>query len=279
MTEKRTVTVVDASVNSSIRGFSNLLEYKELLAALSIRDYRVRFVQTRLGYVWAIVQPLVLIAILTFIFSRVLKVDTDNIPYPLFALSGQILWSFFSYSAVQGGQSLVQSQHMIRKIWFPRVVLPLSKAGVGLIDLGIGFTLLLFLMMGFGLNIAPEIIWVLIALAGTLITGVGISLWTSALSIKFRDVQHALPYAVQFLFFLTPVAYPTGILAKTFRNNFEWITYLNPMAGNIDLLRFGLFQSSVNPVWVTLSFGIGVLIFFSGWQYFMKVERNMADTL
>lgn len=279
MAENRPITVVDASSKASSNGLATLWNYRELLGSLSKRDFRVRFVQTRLGYVWAIIQPLFLIAILTFLFSKVLDVNTGEVPYPLFALSGQILWSFFSYSAVQGGQSLVQAQHMIRKIWFPRIVLPLSKAGVGLIDLGIGFVLLLILIPVFGLDYSATIFLTLAAILLTIVAGTGISLWTSSLGIKFRDIQHALPYVIQFLFFLTPVAYPSGILSRAVGESNTWIAYLNPMAGPIDIARHGLFQSEINTNHVALSCAIAFALLISGWMYFHKVERNMADTL
>lgn len=279
MTESRPSLVVDASAPAAKGGLRTLWKYRELLGTLAQKDFRVRFVQTRLGYIWAVIQPLFLIAILTFLFGRVLNVDTLNIPYPLFALSGQVLWSFFSFSAVQGGQSLVQSQHMIRKIWFPRVVLPLSKAGVGMMDLAIGLILLLILTLAFGIDISSSLIWTIPAIALTIVAGTGISLWTSALGIKFRDVQHALPYLIQFLFFLTPVAYPSSLLSRALSDEWTWLAYLNPMAAPIDLIRYGFFERAL--VWnhVALSSGIAVISLLTGWIYFHKVERNMADTL
>lgn len=273
------ITVVDSKAPRVKGSLQNIRSYRELLISLAIRDFRVRFVQTRLGYVWAVVQPLVLVFILTFVFSKMLKVDTDGVPYPLFALGGQILWSYFSFAAVQGGQSLVQSQHMIRKIWFPRVVLPLSKSAVGLMDLSIGLVLTLIGIFTFGDGIGVPIFFMFLAIALTWIAGTGVSLWTSALSIRFRDVQHALPYVVQFLFFLTPVAYPTGILARALPDGFEWITYLNPMAGIIDLGRYGLFGIDLLTTHVLLSVGVSFALLLSGWTYFHSVERNMADTL
>lgn len=279
MAENRPITVVDANSKSASNGLSTLWNYRELLGSLSRRDFRVRFVQTRLGYVWAIIQPLFLIAILTFLFSKVLSVNTGHVPYPLFALSGQILWSFFSYSAVQGGQSLVQAQHMIRKIWFPRIVLPFSKAGVGLIDLAIGLVLLLALMPIFNMPYSTSIALILLAVLFTVVAGMGISLWTSSLGIKYRDIQHALPYVIQFLFFLTPVAYPSGILGRAVGESNTWIAYLNPMAGPIDIARYGLFGSEINSSHVSISCAIAFFVLVSGWIYFHKVERNMADTL
>lgn len=273
------ITVVDSKAPLAKGSFSNIRKYRELLISLAVRDFRVRFVQTRLGYIWAIVQPLVLVFILTFVFGKMLNVDTAGIDYPLFALSGQILWSYFSFAAVQGGQSLVQSQHMIRKIWFPRVVLPLSKSAVGLMDLGIGLLLLLVGVVVMGIGFTTNSIWILGAILLTWVAGTGISLWTSALSIRFRDVQHALPYIVQFLFFLTPVAYPTGILSRALPDGLAWVSYLNPMAGIIDLSRFGLFNSELSLEHLAISVGVAIALLISGWIYFHRVERNMADTL
>ncbi|NVK05629.1 MAG: ABC transporter permease [Flavobacteriia bacterium] len=273
------ITVVDSKAPLAKGSFSNIRKYRELLISLAVRDFRVRFVQTRLGYIWAIVQPLVLVFILTFVFGKMLNVDTGGIEYPLFALSGQILWSYFSFAAVQGGQSLVQSQHMIRKIWFPRVVLPLSKSAVGLMDLGIGLLLLLVGVVVMGIGFTMNSVWILVAILLTWIAGTGISLWTSALSIRFRDVQHALPYIVQFLFFLTPVAYPTGILSRALPEGLAWMSYLNPMAGIIDLSRFGLFNSELSIEHLAISIGVAITLLISGWIYFHSVERNMADTL
>lgn len=279
MSAEKHILHVDADAPIAKNGWKNLLRQKELLFTLAGRDYRVRFVQTRLGYVWAVIQPLILISILTFLFGRVIEVDTGGIPYPLFAISGQILWSFFSFSAVQGGQSLIQSQHIIRKIWFPRAVLPLSKSIVGLIDLGVGFILTLVLFAIYGQPIAPQWYLIPLALATTIMASMGLALWTSSLSIRFRDAQHALPYAIQFLFFLTPVAYPSGAMAKAIPAGWEWLPYLNPMAGPIDLMRMGLFGNVEWTYVQNLSLGIGLLLAFLGWRYFHRVERNMADTL
>ncbi len=279
MSQAKRTTIVDASSPFGGNSLSNLFEYKELLLSLAQRDFRVRFVQTRLGYVWAIVQPLILTLILTFVFGRMLKVNTGGIAYPIFALSGQILWTYFSFAAVQGGQSLVQSQHMIRKIWFPRVVLPLSKSAVGLMDLSIGLILLLGCILYYGTSLDFSLLFVPIAIALTWIAGTGVSLWTSALSIKYRDVQHALPYVIQFLFFLTPVAYPTGILSRALPEGMAWISYLNPMAGIIDLVRMGWFGVSIDTNHLFISIGVAVALVISGWVYFHRVERNMADTL
>lgn len=273
------ITVVDSKAPLAKGSFHNIRQYRELLISLAVRDFRVRFVQTRLGYIWAIVQPLVLVFILTFVFSKMLSVDTNGVAYPLFALSGQILWSYFSFAAVQGGQSLVHSQHVIRKIWFPRVVLPLSKSAVGLMDLSIGLALLLAGVVIFGNGLTLGTMWVLAAILLTWIAGTGVSLWTSALSIRYRDVQHALPYFVQFLFFLTPVAYPTGILSRTLPDGFSWISYLNPMSGIIDISRLGLFGIDIHLSHTLISIGVSLFILISGWIYFHRVERNMADTL
>lgn len=273
------ITVVDSKAPLAKGSFHNIRQYRELLISLAVRDFRVRFVQTRLGYIWAIVQPLVLVFILTFVFSKMLSVDTNGVAYPLFALSGQILWSYFSFAAVQGGQSLVHSQHVIRKIWFPRIVLPLSKSAVGLMDLSIGLALLLAGVVIFGNGLTLGSMWVLAAILLTWIAGTGVSLWTSALSIRYRDVQHALPYFVQFLFFLTPVAYPTGILSRTLPDGFSWISYLNPMSGIIDISRLGLFGIDINLSHTLISIGVSLFTLISGWVYFHRVERNMADTL
>ncbi len=270
--------VVDAKAPAIGSAVRTLLNYRELLTTLAFRDYRVRFVQTRLGYIWAVLQPLVLVFILTVVFSNMLNVDTAGVPYPLFALSAQILWTYFSFSAIQGGQSLVQSQHMIRKIWFPRVVLPFSKSLVGLIDLAIGLVLLIVMTFIYDLTV-EDFYLIPLALLLTWIAGLGISLWTSALSIKFRDVQHALPYFIQFLFFLTPVAYPTGILSKSLPGSWAWLPYLNPVAAPIDIMREGLFESQMDLSLLSLSIGISIFLFLSGWVYFHRIERNMADTL
>lgn len=279
MTEPKPTLIVDSSAPPASSGMKMLWNYRELLSTLAGRDFRVRFVQTRLGYIWAIIQPLFLIAILTLVFNRVLNVDSGSTPYPLFALSGQILWTYFSFAAVQGGQSLIQAQHMIRKIWFPRAVLPLSKAGVGLVDLGIGTLLLLVLMLIYSQAWSINLILLPIAILLTIVASTGVSMWTSALGIRYRDVQHGLPYVIQFLFFLTPVAYPSGLLGKAIGEQWSWITYLNPMAGAIDIARFALFNQDIFWPHVGISAGIAIALLFSGWRYFHIVERNMADTL
>ncbi len=238
----------------------------------------MRYAQTYLGYWWSILQPLASVAVLFLVFQKLIKVPTGGIPYLPFALSGIILWNYFNYVITQSAASLINAQNMISKIYFPRLSLPLSRALVGLIEPLIGFVILIIALIVFtdfslwGLLAFPLVILL------TAMASVGIGLWTSALSIKFRDLQQVLPIALQILFFLTPVAYSSSLVNQLLSESYHFLIYLNPMSGIIELFRCLLFGGPFNSLSI-ISILVSMLLFLSGLRYFQHSEKHVADIL
>lgn len=258
------------------QSLKELYSYRQLLITFARRDYKVRYAQTYIGYWWSLVQPIASVAALFLVFQKVVKVPTDDIPYIPFALSGLVLWNYFNYVITQSASSLIFNQGMIRKIYFPRLCLPLSRALVGLVEPMVGIALLLVvysLMIG-----VPGwgILFFFVALAAASLAALGVGLWASALSIRYRDLQQILPFVLQILFFLTPVAYSASLLDNFIPKQWSFLAYLNPMTGIIESFRAMLFGLELTPL-VGLSFFITILLFISGIVFFQKVEMHIAD--
>ncbi len=252
-----------------------LFSYRQLLFTFAARDYKVRYAQTFIGYWWSLVQPLASVAALYLVFQKVVSVPTNGIPYLPFALSGLVLWNYFNYVITQSASSLIFNQGMIRKIYFPRLCLPLSRALVGLVEPLVGLALLIVLLFTTGLA-GVGILFFIPALLATAIAALGIGLWASALSIRYRDLQQILPFILQILFFLTPVAYSASLIDALVAEEWRFLIYLNPMTGIIESFRAAIFSQSISAS-VFISYGMVLLFFLSGIAYFQKVEMKIAD--
>tara|TARA_R110002050_G_scaffold71466_6_gene153653 strand:+ start:17273 stop:18022 length:750 start_codon:yes stop_codon:yes gene_type:complete len=249
-----------------------------LLYNFAYRDYRARYAQTLLGYGWAIIQPIMAAAVLFFLFRNLLKVDTQGVAFLSFTFSGLLFWNYFAFVLSQSAASLISAQSMLQKIYFPRIILPLSKGLLGLVEMSI--TLVLFLFIAFAdaqvealglLSFFPLLISVLAA-------AWGLGLWLSALSIRYRDLQQALPFLLQMLFFISPIAYSPALVQERLPESLQALYYLNPISGILELFRAALFNLEYHPqAW--LSILIAFLLFISGWWYFHRVERKIADLI
>lgn len=269
--------IVDADKPKWKINLKELWQYRDLFLILAYRDLRVRYAQTFLGLLWAVIQPLATLIIFTVVFGKVAKVDTGDIPYPLFAVAGLGAWSYFSFVLNQSGNSIIGAQEMVKKIYFPRLVIPLSKALVGFVDFAIAMIFIIVLMFYYGITPSASIIYLPIFILLTLISALAVGIWLSALTIRYRDFQHIVPFLVQFGLYATPVGYQ----AKDVINNLpEWGTYLyyaNPMAGIVEGFRWSILGGDAPSVYAYFSFSIVILLFFSGLYYFKRVERVMAD--
>ena len=269
--------VVDANRNKFSLNLRELAQYKDLFCVLAYRDLRVRYAQTFLGFLWAFIQPAATILILTLVFGKALKIDTGGVPYPLFAVCGMVGWTYFAFVMQQSGQSIIASQQMIKKIYFPRLVIPLSKALVGMVDFGV--TILLLLLMVFWYSYYPSlnIIWLPLFVILIIIYSLSVGILMSALSIRYRDIQHIIPFMTQIGLYLTPVAYPAEFIIKAIPPWLSVIYFLNPMAGIIEGLRWSLLGTSIPTIYYMYSFLMAILLFIGSLFYFKKVEREMAD--
>lgn len=266
---------IDAEKSKFSLNLIELVHYRDLLFTLAYRDIRVRYTQTFLGMLWAIFQPLVTLIIITVIFGKAIKVDTGGIPYPLFAVVGVAAWTYFAYTLGQASSSIISSQDMIKKIYFPRLIVPLSKALVGLIDFGVGLAFVLVLMFYYGWAPGSNVLWLPLVLLTNILAALGIGFWFSALSIRYRDIQHIIPFIVQLGFYATPVAYSANLVPI----GYKILYFLNPMAGVIEGYRYALFGSPLELEYAALSFSVALLLFVSGLVFFQILERKMADIL
>jgi len=269
--------VVDANRNRFSLNLRELIQYKDLFLILAYRDLRVRYAQTFLGLFWAFIQPAATLLIFTVVFGHAVKVNTGSIPYPVFAICGMTSWTYFSFVLNQSGSSIIGAQEMVKKIYFPRLVIPLSKALVGFVDFAIAFLILIILLIAFHIQPSSNIIFLPVFIICTILSGLAVGIWLSALTIRYRDFQHVVPFLVQFGLYATPIAYPSETIISNLPTWAAIIYYLNPMAGVIEGFRWATIGGAQPTQYAWLSFGVMLILFVSSLFYFKKVERVMAD--
>jgi lipopolysaccharide transport system permease protein len=257
-------------------GLRELWDYRELLYFLTWRDIKVRYKQTVLGAAWAIIQPFFMMVVFSLFFGRLAHVPSDGIPYPVFAYCALLPWQLFAHALTESSNSLVANERLITKVYFPRLIIPISAVLGGLIDFAIAFVILLFMMVYYGIR--PT--WAIIALPGFILlaiaTALGVGSWLSALNVKYRDVRYTITFMVQFWLFATPVAYPSSIVPERWRPLYG----LNPMAGVVEGFRWALLGKSAGPgVLLAVSIVVVILILIGGLYYFRRMEAEFADVV
>lgn len=254
----------------------DLWEYRELLYFLVWRDIKVRYKQTLLGVAWAVIQPVFTMIVFSIFFGWLAKIPSDGVPYPIFAYCALLPWQLFAHSLAESSNSLVANQNLITKVYFPRLVIPLSSTLAGLVDFVIAAVVLLGMMAYYG--IAPTSaawtlpLFVLLAIA----TALGVGLWLSALNVQYRDVRYTLPFLTQLWLFATPIAYPSSLVPESWRMLYG----LNPMAGVVEGFRWALLGTGTGPspmLAVSVVATCGLVL--SGLSYFRRMERTFADTV
>ena len=273
MSQALPVTVIEPSRGWLRLQASDLWAYRELLGFLVWRDLKVRYKQTFIGAAWAILQPLALMVIFTVFFGRLARMPSEGIPYPLFAYAGLLPWQTFSRSITDSTNSLVADQRLITRVYFPRVLVPLSTIVAALMDFLVAGVLLGGLMVWYGVAPTIHIVWLPALTALMVLTALGIGLWLSALNLEFRDVQYTLPFLNQLWLFLTPVVYPSSLVPE----RWQWVYALNPMVGVVDGFRWALFSVGHPPSAWSLIVALGACI--SGWMFFRWRERTFVDVL
>lgn len=254
--------------------FRELWNYRELLYFLTWRDVKVRYKQTALGATWAIIQPVFMMIVFTLFFGKLAKVPSDNIPYSVFTFSALLPWELFSHALTESGNSLVGNQNLISKVYFPRLVVPISAVLGGLVDFVIAFGILILLMFYYG--IVPG--WAIITLPAfillAVVTALSVGLWLSALNVQYRDVRYTMMFLIQFWLFATPVAYPSSLVPEKWR-----ILYgLNPMVGVVEGFRWALLRKATAPGWSLLvSCAVVLVLLTAGLYYFRRMEQQFAD--
>lgn len=263
-----------------VRGWAalNLKElwiYRELIYFMTWKDLKVRYKQTLLGASWAILQPFLTMVVFSIFFGNLAKVPSDGVPYPIFSFTALLPWTLFSKALSDASRSLVQSSHMITKVYFPRLILPLASVLAGVVDFALAL-LVLFGMMIYYQVTPTTAVWTLpLFLLLALVTALGVGLWLSALNVMYRDIGYILPFLTQFWLFITPIAYPASMVPEKWRLLYA----LNPMTGVVEGFRWALLgtQQANSGMMLAISTLIAVVVLVSGLFYFRRMERLFAD--
>jgi lipopolysaccharide transport system permease protein len=254
-----------------------LWQYRELLYTLTLRDVKVRYKQTVLGAAWAVIQPVMTMIVFSLFFGKLAQIPSDGIPYPIFAYAALVPWTFFATSLQKSAMSLVSNANMIRRIYFPRLMLPLSAVISSAVDFFIAFAVLLGMMAYYGIAPTVNVIWLPPLTLLAIITVTGAGLWMTAVNAMYRDVIHIAPFVIQLWLFITPIAYPSSLIQDDLLRT---IYSLNPMVGVIEGYRWALLGADTQPgAMVIASTVVALLMFFSGLLYFQRVESTLADTI
>ncbi len=267
------VLVIEPSRGWVPLALGELWAYRELLYFLVWRDIKVRYKQTALGVAWAVLQPLFTMLVFTIVFGRLARLPSDGVPYPLFAYCGLLPWQLFARSMTDSASSLVSNQSLITKVYFPRLVIPLSGVLAGLVDFALAFALLVVLMVFYGAAPTANVVFLPLFLVMAVAAALAIGLWLSAVNVKYRDVRHTVPFLTQFAMFITPIAYPSSLVPA----RWQAIYGLNPMAGVVDGFRWALLGAGApGPLFVVSAIVVvGSLV--GGLYYFRRMEKSFAD--
>lgn len=252
-----------------------LWQYRDLVLFLAWRDLVVRYKQTVLGAAWAILQPFISMVIFSLVFGRLIGVPSEGLPYPIFSFAALLPWQIFSMSISNVSNSLVGNAHLLSRVYFPRLAIPLATLLPPLVDFGIAFLVLLGMMLYYGIALTWNALWLPMMLLLVLLTAFGGGLWLSALNVEYRDVRYVIPVLLQFLLYASPVTYPSSLLPERWR-----ILYgLNPMVGVIEGFRWALLETPV-PGWeVGVSVLVALALLVSGMIYFRRTEKTFADVV
>jgi lipopolysaccharide transport system permease protein len=271
------LTVIEPARGWAPLKLAELWGYREVLYFLVWRDITIRYRQTIIGMTWAVIQPFMTMVVFSVFFGRLARMPSDGIPYPVFAFAALVPWTFFASGLTLSANSLVHSGHLITKVYFPRLLVPMARVLTGLPDLALSSLFLVGMIWWYGLLQArPALLWLPAFALLAFVTALGVGLWLSALNVQYRDIQHVVPFLVQVWLFATPVAYPASLLSGPWRT----IYGLNPMVGVVDGFRWALLGSGSAPsLNVAVSAVAALLIFVTGAFFFRRIERTFADVV
>ncbi len=250
-------------------------QFRELLYFLTWRDIKVRYKQTLMGAAWVIVQPLFTMLVFTLFFNRLGGVSSDGIPYPLFAYAGLLLWIFFASAVTNGTYSLVNNTNLITKVYFPRMFIPAAAVGAGLVDLSVASVILLGLAIYYGVPLTAWLLLTPVFVLLTVLLAFGVGTLISALTVKYRDLRHALPFMVQLWMFASPIIYPASLVPERWR----WALALNPVSGIVEGFRASLMGRAINWQMTAISAALTLLILFVAVYAFRRIEETFADVI
>ena len=255
--------------------------YRELLYFFVWRDIKVRYKQTILGAAWAIIVPFLDMIVFSLFFGFLAGMPSDGVPYPIWNFAAQVPWRFFANGVTQGANSLLSGANMIKKIYFPRIVMPTASVFAGLVDFTLAFSVLLLMMLFLGYWPTIKILWIPIYLFIGFMTSLGVGLWLSAMNVQFRDIRYTVPFLERMWYFITPIVYPSSLITEKLPESLQGLIvvyYMNPMVSVVDGFRWALLGTDTNPgVMVLVSTVSAFLLLLSGSFYFRRMERTFAD--
>lgn len=269
------LTVIEPQRGWRTLDLKGLWAYRELLWVLTLRDVRVRYKQTVLGVLWAVIQPFMAMVVFSIFFGRLAQMPSDGFPYPIFVYAALLPWTFFANAVTTSGNSLLGSAGLVSKVYFPRLIIPLASVGAGLIDFAISAVILLLLMLYYGVGWSANLLAAPLLVLAVIFTALGVGTLVSALNVAYRDFRYVIPFLVQLWLFATPVVYPASLVPE----RWQWLLYLNPMAGLIEGFRAVFLGKAFDPLGLALSFAVALAVFVAGVLYFEKVERRFADII
>lgn len=256
--------------------FAELWDYRELLYFIVWRELKVRYKQTAVGAAWAVIQPFLTMLVFSLFFGKLGHIPSGGLPYPVFYYSALLPWMYFAASLQNATNKIVENQHVITKVYFPRLILPISGVLSGLVDFGISFLMFIAILAFYRIQPSGAIVMLPIFLLLAVLTALGVGLWLSALNALYRDVRFVMPFLIQFWMFASPVAYPSSLVPEKWR----WLYGLNPMTGVIDGFRWSLTGSGQPPTAPLIASSVVVIaVLFGGLMYFQKTETTMADVV
>jgi lipopolysaccharide transport system permease protein len=269
------VTVIEPIRGWRSLDLRELWAYRELVLVLTIRDIKVRYKQTMLGAAWAILQPFMTMVVFTVFFGRLANMPSDGFPYPVFVYSALVPWTFFANAITSSSNSLVGSAHLISKVYFPRLIIPLSAVGVGIVDFAVASSILLGMMIFYGVGWSLNLMMAPLLLLAIMFTALGAGTCLSALTVSYRDFRYAVPFMVQLWMFVTPVVYPASLIPAQWR----WLFHLNPMSGLIEGFRAVFLGQEFDFFGLAISASVALALFFIGVMFFERIERRFADII
>ena len=276
MSAEMPVTVIEPSKGWVAIRLGALWRFRKLLYFLIWRDVKVRYKQTLLGAAWAILQPLLTMVVFSIFFGKLARMPSDGVPYPLFAYVALVPWTFFANGLTLASNSLVANQTLLRKVYFPRLVIPVSAVAAGLIDFGIAFVVLLGLAARYGVPLTVNMIWLPALVLLALVTALGVGLWFAALNVLYRDIQYVVPFLVQVWLYATPIVYPSSLVPERWRTLYA----INPMVGVVEGFRWALLGTGTAPGPMILVSGIAAVVtLIGGMFFFRRMEKTFSDVV
>lgn len=267
------VTVIRPPRMIELVDLRELWAYRELLLTLAMRQIRVRYKQTLLGATWAIIQPVVQMLMFTIIFGRIAKIPSEGYPYPVYVYSALLGWNYFAAATGSAVGSLVANSHLVSKVYFPRLLIPVAAILAGLVDFALASTVMAALMLFYGVGFTANLLLVPVLVLALMLTAAGVGIALGALNVAFRDLGHAMPFIMQIWLYATPVVYPASSVPDSLR----WVTQANPMTGLIGGFRSALLGQPFDAVAIMGSVATAGIVFFIGALYFHRLEREFAD--